>query len=87
MDNYHSAPELFVMLKPQYKILACEMICKNRKGWEQSHMILSTMSKRGTSKINCDKINGILFGQWKDNEVVFFISKLSLVGNGFTTCQ
>ncbi len=54
MDNHYSAPELFVMLKKKYKILACCTVRINRTGWDTVTI--------GESKRFCNPINGILFG-------------------------
>jgi len=50
-------------------------------------MILLKLATRGNFKAFYNPINGLLFGQWKDNEVVSFISTLLLVGNGTTMWQ
>ncbi len=50
MDNQYSTPELIVMFKVQYKILACGTICKNNKGWDQSTTNLLKSATRGKSK-------------------------------------
>ncbi len=50
-------------------------------------MNLSKTVARGKSKTFYDPINGILFGQWKDNKVVSYISSLPLIGNGTTMQQ
>ncbi len=84
MDNCYSAPELFVMLKIKYTIIACGTVRTNRRGWEMNVMNPSKSVARGKSKTFYDPINGVLFGQWKDNKVVFFISSLPLVGNSTT---
>ncbi len=42
-------------------------------------------ANRGKSKCYFDSINGISFGQWKDNKVILFVSNLPLVGIGTTT--
>ncbi len=75
---------MFVILKTQYKILACGTIHTSSKGGDPVVMNLSTSANRGESKTCYNPINGILFGQWKDNKVVSFISTLALVGNGTT---
>ncbi len=84
MDNCFSVPELIVMLKTKYKILACGTVQMNRRGWDQNMMSLSKSATRGNSKMFYNPINGLLFRQWKDKEVVPFISTLLLVGNGTT---
>ncbi len=75
------------MLKTQYKILACGTICTNKRGLDQLSMNHLKTSERSVSKIHYDLINGILFGQWKYNKVVSFISALLLVGSGITIYQ
>ncbi len=47
-------------------------------------MNLSKSATMGNSKTFYDPINGLLFGQWKDNKVVSFISTLMFIGNGTT---
>ncbi len=81
MDKHHSAPELFVMLKTKYQILACDTVQTNWKGWDQKMMNLLKSATSGDSKMFYNPINRLLFGQWKDNKVVLFISTLQLVGN------
>lgn len=44
-------------------------------------------SKRGTSKIFNDNVNGILYQHWKDDKVVSFTLALMLIGDGGTTQQ
>ncbi len=63
------------------------MICTNMKGWDQKVMSLSNFPTRGESRPYYEPINGVLFGQWKDNKVVLFISTIPLVGMGTTTRQ
>ncbi len=48
------------MLQTQYKILAFGTICTNGRGWDQSYTIFPKPSEKVSSKINDDKINGIL---------------------------
>ncbi len=74
MDNNYSAPELFVILKTKNNILACGTIRTYRRGWDTNVINLSKTVIRGESKRFYNPINGILFGQWKDNKVVYFIS-------------
>ncbi len=50
-------------------------------------MNLSKSATRGDSKTFYNPINGLLFGQWKDNKAVSFISNLLLVSNGTTMQQ
>jgi hypothetical protein len=80
MDNRYTSPDLFVLLREKYKILACGTIRTNRKGWDPSIMNLSKSSPRGTSLTKYDPINKVLFGQWNDNKVVSFISTLGVSG-------
>ncbi len=87
MDNCYSALELFVMLKTKYKILAHGTVGTNRRGWDTNVTNLLRTIARGKSKTFYNPINGILFRQWKDNEVVSFISSLSFVGNVTTMWQ
>ncbi len=51
MDNQYSVPELFVMLKTKYKILACGTICTNRKGRDPKVMNLLKSVTRGNQKL------------------------------------
>ncbi len=80
MDNRYSAPELFVMLKLKYKILACGTIRTNRKGWDSDVMCLKKRGVRGESLTKYDPVNEILFGQWRNNKIVSFVSTLPLMG-------
>ncbi len=50
-------------------------------------MNLFKSANRGEFKVDFGSINGILFGKWKYNKVVSFISMLSLVENGTTVHQ
>ncbi len=50
MDNCYSAPELFVILKTKYKILACGTVRTNWRGWATHVMNLSKTVIRGESK-------------------------------------
>ena len=81
MDNRYSAPELFVMLREKYQILAFGTVRSNRKGWDGSIMNLSKRDERGSSLVKYDPVNRILFGQWNDNKVVSFISTLGISGS------
>jgi hypothetical protein len=81
MDNRYSAPELFVMLREKYQILACGTIQSNRKGWDGTIMNLSKNDERGSSLVKYDPVNCVLFGQWHDNKVVLFISTLGISGS------
>ncbi len=74
------------MLNTKYKILPFHTIWTNRNCWNQKGMNLSKSASRGDLKTLYDPINGLLFGQCKDNKVVLFISTLLLVGN-ITTMQ
>jgi hypothetical protein len=78
MDNRYTAPELFVLLRERYQILACGTIRSNRKGWNSSIMNLKKSSPRGSSLEKYDPVNKVLFGQWNDNKVVSFISTLGV---------
>ncbi len=86
MDYHYSAFELFVMLTPKYKILACGTARKNRRGLDTYVINLSISVTRGESKRFYNLRNGIVCGKWKDNKVVF-ISSLPFVGNGTTIQQ
>ncbi len=55
------------MLKTKYKILVSDTVRTNRRGWDTNTMKLSNTVARGKSKTFYDPMNGILFGQWKDN--------------------
>ncbi len=57
------------------------MMSTNWKGWDPVVMIFSKLANRRESKICYNTINRILFGQWKDNKVLLFISTLPLMGN------
>ncbi len=81
MDNRYTAPELFVLLREKYQVLACGTIRSNRKGWDSNIMNLKKSSPRGTSLVKYDPTNKILFGQWNDNKVVSFISTLGISGS------
>ncbi len=59
LDNCYSVVEIFKLLKASNKILAYGIICTNREGWYEFYKNLSKTSKRGKSKIQLDKINGI----------------------------
>ncbi len=87
MDNWCFGPELFVMLKMQYKVLACGKIHTNRKEWDQSTMNFNKSVSSGKSKCCFKSIRGILFLQWNNNKVVSFISTLLIVCNESTTQQ
>ncbi len=87
MNTCYSAPELLIMLKTKYKILECGTVRTNRRGWDKNVMNLSKTVARGKSKKFYNPINGILFDQWKVNNLVSFISSLPVVGNGTTTQQ
>jgi hypothetical protein len=80
MDNRYTAPELFVILREKYQILACSTIRPNRKGWDAKIMNLTKSTPRGTSLERYDPMNKILFGQWNDNKVVSYISTLGVSG-------
>lgn len=43
-------------------------------------MNLKKSDDRGTSLMRCDPVNRVLFGQWKDNKLVSFISTLGKYG-------
>ncbi len=64
MDNHYSALELFIMLKTKYKILACGT------AQDQNVLSLSESKTMGNLKMFYNPINGLLFGQWKDNKLV-----------------
>ena len=81
MDNRYTAPELFVLLREKYQILACGTIRSNRKGWDSNIMNLKKSSPCGTSLVKYNPTNKILFGQWNDNKVVSFISTLGISGS------
>jgi hypothetical protein len=80
MDNRYSAPTLFMLLQEKYQILACGTIRTNRVGWNTRLMNIQKSDIRGTSLLKYDSTNQILFGQWKDNKVVSFISSLGTFG-------
>eukprot|EP00956_Cyclotella_meneghiniana_P008474 scaffold11429_cov48-Cyclotella_meneghiniana.AAC.4 len=80
MDNSYSAPTLFVLLREKYQILACGTIRTNRVGWNTRLMNVQKSDVRGTSLLKYDSMNQILFGQWKDNKVVSFISSRGKFG-------
>ena len=39
MDNCYLAPEIFVMLREKYKILACRTVHQNQKGWDTKSFV------------------------------------------------
>jgi hypothetical protein len=80
MHNRYTAPELFVTLPEKYQLLACRTIRTNQKGWDSKIMNLSKNTPRGASLERYDPVNKILFGQWKDNKAVSFISSLGVSG-------
>ena len=84
MDNRYTAPELFILLREKYQILACGAIWSNRKRWDCSIMNLSKKTERGSSLVKYDTVNRILFGQWNENKVVSFISTLGISGSAQT---
>ncbi len=84
VDNCYSVPELFVMLKTKYKILAFGTVWTNRKGWDQMVINLSKLATKVNLKAFYNPINGLIFGQWKDNNVVSSLSTLPLDGSNIT---
>ncbi len=50
MDNHFAAPDCFVMLKTQCKIVAYGTVHTNRKMWDLSYMDLAKQPERGASK-------------------------------------
>ncbi len=61
MDNHYSAPELFVILKAKYKILACGTIKTHRKGCDKNVMNLSKSASRIKLKVFYNPINVLLY--------------------------
>ncbi len=68
------------MLKLKYKLLACGTIRMNCKGCNCEIMCLKIKREQGECLTKYDQVNEILFGQWRDNKVVLFVSMLPLVG-------
>ena len=80
MDNRYSTPTLFVLLRENYKTLACGTVRSNHMGWNPQILNLPKTSQRGTSLVKFDPVNRVLFGQWNNNKVVSFISTLGVFG-------
>jgi hypothetical protein len=81
MVNSYTMPELFVLLREKYHILACGKIWSNHKGWTSAVVNLSNTTPIGTSLVKYDPVKRILFGQWNDNKADSFISSLGVSGS------
>ena len=73
MDNRYSMPTLFVLLQEKYNIVACGTVRSNHTGWNPQIKNFPKSLQRGTSLVNFDPVNRVLFGQWNNNKVVSFI--------------